>query len=306
MIYTITLNPAIDRLLFIGEELVKRKTNRISKVTYDLGGKGLHGSYVMSKLKIDNLAMGLCGTNNKAALYDILTEKNIRHEFTEVADESTRECYIVLEEGVSGSTMFTEKGLVVSEFEKRNLLEKVRQKVTSQDMVLIAGSLPQNYLISDLEELLYVLKDSGCFIACDLSGEALLKAVEVGVHFIKPNEFELQEIVSKNQSLTENLEALSERVDCVIASQGEKGSFCQYQGEQFQVIAPKVEEVNDTGAGDCFVGAFLSMFYLKKPIEECLRFASGCAASKVKNNDSTSFDIEDALDLQREVTINRL
>ena len=52
MIYTITLNPAIDRLIKVKGTLTKKRTNRAHQVEYDLGGKGLHVSNVLTKFKI--------------------------------------------------------------------------------------------------------------------------------------------------------------------------------------------------------------------------------------------------------------
>jgi len=42
--------------------------------------------------------------------------------------------------------------------------------------LLIAGSLPPVIKLQDLEELLNLLKKTGCFIACDFSGESTKKS----------------------------------------------------------------------------------------------------------------------------------
>lgn len=306
MIYTITLNPAIDRLLFLEKTLVKEKNNRLSKIDYDLGGKGHHGSFAMSKLGVKNQALGFCGTTNKSKLEKILQGKGLNHDLVEVYGKPTRESYVILEAGVSGSILITEKGFRVSSYDIELLTEQIEEKIQEDDMVLIAGSLPPGFELRNLEELLHLLKKKNCFVACDLSGAALAKAVEVGVNFIKPNAFEIQEIVSEENSLLDNLKELSKKVDYIVVSQGSEGSICSHDGEFYQITAPKVVAVNDTGAGDCFVGSFLGSLSLGKSLVESLAFASGCAASKVQYTNSTSFSVKEAKRLQKEVQIEKV
>ncbi|MGB6179501.1 1-phosphofructokinase family hexose kinase [Carnobacterium sp.] len=306
MIYTITLNPAIDRLLFLEGSLTKEKNNRLQKITYDLGGKGHHGSYAMSRLEIDNQALGFCGTTNKNKLEKILLEKSINHDLIDVYGKPTRESYVILEADISGSILITERGFQITSYDIELLNEQIERKVNATDIVLIAGSLPPGYELEDLAELLGLLKKIGCFIACDLSGDALKKAVDMEVNFIKPNRFEIQELISSEKTMLDNLKELSKKVDYIIVSQGSEGSICSHAGEFYQVTTPKVVAINDTGAGDCFVGSFLSGLSLNKPLTECLAFASACAASKVQHNDSTTFSVKEARILQKKITVKKL
>lgn len=306
MIYTITLNPAIDRLLFLEETLIKEKNNRLRKISYDLGGKGHHGSYTMSQLNVKNQALGFCGTTNKSKLEKILIQKGIDHDLIDVYGKPTRESYVILEAEVSGSILITEKGFHITSYDIELLNEQIRKKVNATDMVLIAGSLPPGYKLADLEELIKMLKKIGCFIACDLSGDALKKAVEMEVNFIKPNRFEIQELIALDNTTVENLKELSKKVEYVIVSKGSEGSLCSYARNIYQVSTPKVVAVNDTGAGDCFVGSFLSSLSLNKPLKNCLSFASACAASKVQHHDSTTFSVKEARILQKEVTVKKI
>lgn len=306
MIYTITLNPAIDRLLFLEGSLTKEKNNRLQKIIYDLGGKGHHGSYAMSRLEIDNQALGFCGTTNKNKLEKILLEKEINHDLIDVYGKPTRESYVILEADISGSILITERGFQITSYDIELLNEQIERKVNATDIVLIAGSLPPGYELEDLAELLGLLKKIGCFIACDLSGDALKKAVDMEVDFIKPNRFEIQELISSEKTMLDNLKELSKKVDYIIVSQGSEGSICSHAGEFYQVTTPKVVAINDTGAGDCFVGSFLSGLSLNKPLTECLAFASACAASKVQHNDSTTFSVKEARILQKKITVKKL
>lgn len=306
MIYTITLNPTIDRLLYLEDELTKEKNNRLESIAYDLGGKGHHGSYAMSKLGVENLALGFCGTTNKNKLEKILEDKGINHDFVEIYGKPTRESYVILEKNISGSILITERGYAVSSYDKSLLFDKIEEKVEAEDTVLIAGSMPPGFEITDLEKLLELLKGIGCFIACDLSGEALKTAVKAGVNFIKPNRFEIQELSTQGESLVDTVKELTKTIEYVIVSQGGKGSLCGHGNEFYQIGVPTVVVVNDTGAGDCFVGSFLASLAQKKSFVDALTLATACSASKVQHKDSTSFNVRDAQNLQKKVTVEKV
>lgn len=305
MIYTITLNPTIDRLLYLEGELTKEKNNRLDSIAYDLGGKGHHGSYAMSKLGVENQALGFCGTTNKSKLEKIFEEKGIDYDLVDVYGKPTRESYVILEKDISGSILITERGYTVSSYDKSLLFDKIEEKVKAEDKVLIAGSMPPGFEISDLEKLLQLLKKIGCFIACDLSGEALKTAVKVGVNFIKPNRFEIEDLSTSGQPLLDTVKELTKTIDYVIVSQGGKGSLCGHGDEFYQIGAPTVVVVNDTGAGDCFVGSFLASLS-QQSFVDALTFATACSASKVQHKDSTTFNVKDAQNLQKKVTVERL
>ncbi|MBC1831973.1 1-phosphofructokinase family hexose kinase [Listeria seeligeri] len=307
MIYTITLNPAIDRLLFINGELEKRKTNRVIKTAFDCGGKGLHVSGVLSKFGIKNEALGIAGSNNLDQLYTILEEKHINHDFLVEAGTSTRECFVVLSDDTNGSTMIPEAGFSVSQTNKTNLLKQIAKKVKKEDMVVIAGSPPPHYTLSDFKELLETVKNTGAFLACDSSGDYLKLAVQLGVDFIKPNEEEVVAILAeKTESLEENIRSLALKIPYLVVSLGGKGSICAHNGKLYQAIPPVVKERNDTGAGDVFVGAFIAGMAMNMPIMETLKVATGCSASKVMQLDSSSFDLEAAGQLKNQVSIIQL
>lgn len=306
MIYTITLNPTIDRLLYLGGKLTKEKNNRLDRIAYDLGGKGHHGSYAMSKLGVENQALGFCGTTNKRKLEKILEEKGINHDLVEVYGKPTRESYVLLEKDVSGSILITEKGYAVSNYDKSLLFDKIEEKVEAEDTVLIAGSMPPGFEIEDLEKLINLLNKIGCFIACDLSGEALKAAVKAGINFIKPNRFEILEIAEQGSSLLDTVKELTKTIDYVIVSQGGAGSLCGHKNEFYQITPPVVVVKNDTGAGDCFVGSFLASLTQQKTFAEALTMATACSASKVQHDDSTTFSVKDAQNLQEKVILEKL
>ena len=90
MIYTFTLNTAIDRIIYFDEELERKKNNKISGYIYDVGGKATHVSIILSQLNIENISTGIIGTEKGDILVKLLEEYNVKSDFI-VQKGKTRE-----------------------------------------------------------------------------------------------------------------------------------------------------------------------------------------------------------------------
>ena len=102
------------------------------------------------------------------------------------------------------------------------------------------------------------------------------------------------------------MKELTKTIDYVIVSQGGAGSLCGHENEFYQIKPPAVVVKNDTGAGDCFVGSFLASITQQKSFVDALTFATACSASKVQYNDSSSFSVKDAENLQKKVVVEKI
>jgi sugar/nucleoside kinase (ribokinase family) len=67
----------------------------------------------------------------------------------------------------------------------------------------------------------------------------------------------------------------------VIVTQGAQGCTLYHQDHEIKVPGFLVEEVDPTGAGDCFDAGFLVEWLAGKPIAEAARFANACGALAV-------------------------
>lgn len=98
---------------------------------------------------------------------------------------------------------------------------------------------------------------------------------------------DLQQIALK---LSEYQKENSQKKRLVIFTQGSKETIVCYEGKitLFTPIKCKEEELVDTnGAGDSFVGGFLSQYVQNKPIEECIEAAHYCAWECIRRSGAT-------------------
>jgi sugar/nucleoside kinase (ribokinase family) len=67
-------------------------------------------------------------------------------------------------------------------------------------------------------------------------------------------------------------------VEIVVVKQGKKGSTIYTRSEAIDIPPYRTREVDPTGAGDCFDGAFLCGLVDERPLEECGQMASAAGA----------------------------
>ena len=297
MLYTVTLNPAVDKVIEIAGTLEREQNNKIKKVLYDIGGKGCHVSTVFSALGLPNIATGFIGGVNGIKLVELMEEKNIKCEFINVENTNTRECTILVDESNLGSYMVTEAGELPVDMSYNELLEKIQRDIKEEDIVAFSGSPAVGFSAEKYCEILKALKNTGAKIFLDARDEYLKEAINLEPFFIKPNKHEFQELIGKKLERTEDfieeIRKLNEKIEIVAVSLGDGGSIAGIKGKGvYGFIPPKVEVLSETGCGDIFVGGVISQYYLKKNIEEIFRFATAISASKATHFLSSDFSLE--------------
>lgn len=85
MIYTITLNPAID-LVIVTKKLEPKVVNRTEKFELQSNGKGINVSFILKKLGIDSVATGIGGGFTLDYIVSGLKEKGIQTNFFKVKE----------------------------------------------------------------------------------------------------------------------------------------------------------------------------------------------------------------------------
>lgn len=102
----------------------------------------------------------------------------------------------------------------------------------------------------------------------------LLKEIISKVDIIFPNEREAR-VISEEEDLREAAKVFHDwGVGLVVITIGEKGGII-YDGEKFKEFRAlpitEKEVVDHTGAGDSFIGGFLSKYVREKPIDNCIK-----------------------------------
>src|SRR4030042_3719716 len=136
MVYTLTLNPALDRTLWI-ESIKPDDSNRIEKEERFSGGKGIDVSRVLTILGISNKALGFVGGFDGEELEGRLVNEGISCDFIRISGE-TRTNIIVNDMSTGSQTVFSASGPEIKSYELMKMIHKV-EKLEKPDIVIISG-----------------------------------------------------------------------------------------------------------------------------------------------------------------------
>ncbi len=129
MIYTITLNPALDRTLWV-ERIRADDSNRIKKEERYAGGKGIDVSRVLTMLGVGSTALGFVGGFTGAELEGRLLNEGISCDFIRISGE-TRTNIIMNDMSTGGQSVFGASGPVIEPYELMQMIHKVEGLGTS-------------------------------------------------------------------------------------------------------------------------------------------------------------------------------
>lgn len=258
MIYTVTLNPALDKTVEIPNFSVG-SVNRITSLRTDPGGKGINVSKVIAKLGGESTAFGILGGNTGRSIADGLDKLGLHCSFFHVAQE-TRTNLKVIDPVNHTNTDINEPGFEVTENLLETLLHNLTQKIQPGDIVVLSGSLPKGAPKDTYATWITHCKAAGAKVFLDADGEPLVQSLPASPYLAKPNNDELSRLVGRELSTVEQLAQAAKRLlddgmEKVVVSMGGKGALYLTKDVSLYAEGLKVPVGSTVGAGDSVVAA---------------------------------------------------
>lgn len=284
MIITVTMNPAIDKTVEI-EQLVPNGLNRIQKVEYDAGGKGINVSKTIHELGGESLAMGFLGGNAGKTIENVLTSWNIQHDFIWVEGETRTNTKVFEKSG--GVTELNEPGPVINEAQVEELIQKICEQTDKETLVVLAGSIPAGVDKNIYAAITESVHEKGGSVLMDADGELFRNALKASPDIIKPNQVELEEYIGADYRLSMGeLKALAEKfqnngIKTVAISMGKGGAMIVRDKFVARCPALSVKAHSTVGAGDAMVAALAYSWDKKLGDEETVRLCMATSAGAV-------------------------
>ncbi len=263
MIYTVTLNPAIDKQITV-DTVALDTVLRATAVQVDAGGKGFNVSRALATQGVQNCALGFVGGAEGDFLTTALEEQGVQTEFVRLSQPTRTNVSVV---GTHGDAHFkvNEAGPTIDSTAEQALISQVRTLAKQGDWWVLAGSLPPGIDRDIYNTLATIIRDAGAFVALDTSGNALANALAFGADLVKPNHHEAAELIGKPISTL--AEAAAAALDLqaqggryVVISMGGQGAVIAANGQAWQAEAAPIEEQNPIGAGDAMVAGLVRRF----------------------------------------------
>lgn len=282
MIITVTLNPAVDKTVYI-DKFKYGEVNKVEKSIIDPGGKGINVSKVLINLESPMISMGFLGGSNGEVVKAGLKELGIEGMFTSVQANTRLNIKII--DGLTGDTTdINDKGDEISEKELEVFLDDFKRKIQKGDFVVLSGSSPRGIPVDIYRTLSDYATQAGAKVILDTSGELLKEALKSKLFIIKPNVEELEEVLgltldSEKKIIKECTKLINDGIEYICLSMGAQGAM--FIGTEFILKAkiPSVTVKSTVGAGDSLLGGLVSYLDKGHTIEES--FKGGVAASVV-------------------------
>ncbi|AGB42421.1 1-phosphofructokinase [Halobacteroides halobius DSM 5150] len=305
MIITVTLNPAVDKTIYV-EDFKLGNLNRIKEVRKDPGGKGINVSKVVAKLGSKTVALGFLGGSSGEFVANSLNDSPIRDQFIRLEGE-TRTNLKMIDTITGQETEINEPGAKVKQKDLRRLENRLLDTVGTDDFVVLTGSLPPGVPQDIYAKLINQVQASGSKVILDTSGQPLVEGLKSKPYLIKPNLEELEVLVGKKlNSLEEVIKAgqklQQEGVTVVVISLGASGSLVISKQSILHAQPPKVEVASTVGAGDTLVGA-LAVKLTAGSLKEAIRYATAASANSVAQSGTQVCNKEGVKELLKQVNI---
>jgi len=290
MIYTLTLNPAIDRELTVAEVQFDSVLSAV-KSQVDFGGKGFNVSRLLKSMGTASTALGFVGGRTGERLRHGLQALDIATDFVSVSGETRTNISIVTEKH-DHYIKVNEKGPQVDEAQQRELLDKIASIAGPGDWWVLAGSLPPGVPDSFYAQIITLLNEHKATTILDTTGESLRLGCEVKPFLVKPNGEEVHKLTGLPVDTTEQIIAAAKALlnmgtQNVVISMGKKGALLQTSDETWLIHSPKIQEKNPIGAGDSMVGGLVWALAQGISLKEALGWgtASGAATASLSGTE---------------------
>ena len=309
MIYTVTLNPALDKTVEI-PGMALDTVNRITSMRTDPGGKGINVSKVIAKLGGESCAVGILGGESGRTLLAALEREGLRTHFRFVEGQ-TRTNLKIIDRALHTNTDINEPGLTVSPADLDALLRDLLGMVREGDVVVLAGSLPQGAPQDTYRVWTAACREKGARVCLDADGVLLAEGLKAAPYLIKPNEDELSRLVGHRLTDTDELIAEGRRllkggVTRVVISLGERGALYLRGNEVLYAEGLSVPVGSTVGAGDSVVAALAYADSLGMSDEDAVRLSTATGAANVMCSGTQPAEREAVEKLLPQVKIRRI
>lgn len=289
MIFTVTLNPAIDYIIRL-EQVETGSVNRMDSDDKYAGGKGINVSRVLKRLGYPNTATGFLGGFTGQFIKDGLDSEGITTDFVAV-DQDTR---INVKIKADQETEINGLGPIVTE-EQLTELEMVLAGLTDQDTVVFAGSAPASLGNEVYNRLIPVAKKAGAQVICDFEGQTLLDSLAYQPLLVKPNNHELEAIFNVELNGIVDIETYAKKIldmgaqNVIISMAGDGALLVTPQATYFaKPIKGTVK--NSVGAGDSMVAGFTGEYVRSQDPIEALKWGVACGTATAFSDDLASIE----------------
>ena len=282
MIITVTLNPAVDQTLVLGQ-LTLGDTNRVRESRVDPGGKGINVSRVLRELGGQSLATGVASGSLGRFVEHFLSEQGILCDFVHTRGQ-TRTNLTIMDEASHETTLLSYRGPEIDPRRVQTLEARLRRYVKAGDWLVLAGSLPPSIEPEEYVRLIELGREFGAQTVLDADAKALEVGLSGRPDIVKSNHHEAERLLGRtmhnDRALLKAAQEMREAgAATAIVTAGRRGAVAVSEAGVWWSSPPKTDVVSTVGAGDSLLAGLLFKLEQDAGIEEALRWGTAAGAA---------------------------
>ncbi|QCX34407.1 1-phosphofructokinase [Caloramator sp. E03] len=295
MIFTVTLNPAVDKTLRIPNFSVGQ-VNRVESLRVDAGGKGINVSKTVKELKGESTAFGFIGGKSGEYIKEYLDAIGIKNDFLWINSDIRTNIKIV--DTINNTfTDINEAGPTVSQKDLEKIMKKILDAAYENSVLVLSGSIPNGLGSSTYKDIIEYVSPKNVKVILDAEGELFTEGIKASPYLVKPNKYELEKAfnikIDNDLVLIEVCrKVIAMGVKYVVVSLGENGSVMVSKDKVLKAKGLKVDVKSTVGAGDSMVAALALSIERNYEMDYALRFAAATSTANVMTEGTQTAEYE--------------
>jgi 1-phosphofructokinase len=307
MIYTLTLNPALD-ITITTDSISKDSINKTELRSVSAGGKGFNTSRALNCLKTDNKAIAFCGGLFGDDMIKMLEKEKIRTRLIPIRD-NIRVNIKVVEKESKKLIEFNEKGPLVQQDEMDFLISILKRIRPRPEYIIISGSLPDKTDAGIYKKIIEILKADKIKTLLDASGEALYHGMLSLPDIVKVNKYEISEVCEKYFKIEQEkliADLLDKGIRMIMVTNGPEDIIYFDRTGTYSITPPDVAGPYMTGAGDSVNAGLIYALKNNFSTEKRLKFAIACGNANILSEIPGKFEIEMVNSLLPDIKVQKI
>lgn len=308
MIYTCTLNPAVDKMAHV-EKIHLNQMNRLQHVESDAGGKGINVSRNIKILNHRSSAVGFLGGSAGTYIATLLEREGIEHHMIDILGNTRTNLKIFDENGMSE---FNEEGPFILNDEMEALYDFFREHLDFKSILVISGSLPKGCGIDVYRKLTEIAHENGAIVFIDTSLKYLVPALAAQPEIVKMTSHDLASMnqidasLNEREIMTMGRKLMEKNCEMMCISHENNGMYLLTENKMLHCEPLDLEMKSRVGVGDAFVAGFVVGLEKGLNDEEVLRLAGSVYAAASQQTNCHARNYEEVMKYMKEIKISHI
>jgi 1-phosphofructokinase family hexose kinase len=307
LIVTITINPALDRIINV-DRLAFEDRAYIHSSRESPGGRGINASCVIHSFGGETLAIATTGGSTGKRFVKYLESCGYPVAVVPIKNEIRTNFTITDHQGLTVN--LNEAGPTLTKAEIDRLERVVRQKLEGAKWLMLCGSIPPGVPASFYAKMISMAGKKRVRTLLHATGDALREGIAARPTVVTPNQHEAGRLLGRALLTHSHFHEAAEEIrtlgaESVVLSLGSRGAVAAFPDGLVEAVPPPVHVVSPIGSGDALSAGYTWAMVHGPNTADALRWgvAAGTASARLPGMAFAS--LTQTREIYRQVEIRR-